>query len=185
MPSSPDSPLPYMLAFHHWSTLELIAFCEQQPPALLESSRPGVYGTIPETLAHMAASERMFLAAVMEADPADVPAARDGMPLSETAALVRGLAGAWQAYAANPLPAATYRYDPRGTIRIETILSLIFGMKHHTREKLQVEMDTFIDLGAVYNQTTIESPIVGAPNWEMFKRQGRIDPDFPLEHIHG
>ncbi|MCA9430539.1 MAG: hypothetical protein KC940_08540, partial [Candidatus Omnitrophica bacterium] len=68
---------------------------------------------------------------------------------------------------------------------IETILSLILGMKHHNRENLQTEMDSFIDLGAVYNQITIESPIVGAPNWEMFKRQGRIDPDFPLEHIHG
>ena len=136
MPSSPDSPLPYMLAFHHWSTLELIAFCEQQPATLLESSRPGVYGTIPETLAHMAASERMFLAAVMEADPADVPAARDGMPLSETAALVRGLAGAWQAYAANPLPAATYRYDPRGTIRIETILAQV--MNHGSEHRAEV-----------------------------------------------
>ena len=62
---------------------------------------------------------------------------------------------------------------------------LILGMKHHNRENLQVEMDSFLDLGAVYNQITIESPVVGAPNWEMFKRQGRIDPDFPLENIHG
>jgi hypothetical protein len=68
---------------------------------------------------------------------------------------------------------------------IETILSLIFGMKHHTPETLQKEMDHFVRLGGVYNQITIESPIPGTPNWEVFKRQGRIDTGFPLEHIHG
>lgn len=89
-----------------------------------------------------------------------------------------------------PLP-KTRGLDLAGIVRdlhshgIETILSLIFGMKHHNRENLEYEMESFINLGAVFNQITIESPIVGAPNWEMFKRQGRIDPDFPLENIHG
>jgi hypothetical protein len=68
---------------------------------------------------------------------------------------------------------------------IEAILSIIFGMKHHTQKNIQAEMDQFLELGGVYNQITLESPVVGTPNWEIFKRQGRIDSTFQLENLHG
>jgi len=68
---------------------------------------------------------------------------------------------------------------------IETILSVMFGLPHHNHENIQVEMDQFQELGGVFNQVTIESPIVGTPNWETFKRQGRIDGEFSVEDLHG
>jgi hypothetical protein len=68
---------------------------------------------------------------------------------------------------------------------IETILSMIFGMAHHTRDNIQTEMENFLGLGGVYNQITIESPPVGTPNWKAFKLQGRIDDTFKIEDLHG
>ncbi len=87
--------------------------------------------------------------------------------------------------------AKTRGIDLKGMIQslhsrgIETILSLIFGMIHHTRETLQEEMNTFLGLEGVYNQVTIETPPVGTPNWSLFKKQGRIDETFQLEDLHG
>ncbi|MCC6388373.1 MAG: hypothetical protein IT302_13445 [Dehalococcoidia bacterium] len=136
MPSSPDSPLPYMLACHHWATLELIAFCEAQPAAVLEAVRPGVYGAIPATLAHLVASERNFLLALLEHEPEDVPPADEAMTLARTAEVVRALAARWQTYAANPEPIDAYRFHPRGAVRIAPILAQT--MNHGSEHRAEV-----------------------------------------------
>ncbi len=68
---------------------------------------------------------------------------------------------------------------------IETILSMIFGLAHHDRENIRVEQENFIALDGVYNQITLETPIVGTPNWKVFKLQGRIDSSFQIQDLHG
>ncbi|MCG3197402.1 MAG: cobalamin B12-binding domain-containing protein [Candidatus Omnitrophica bacterium] len=68
---------------------------------------------------------------------------------------------------------------------IETILSMIFGLAHHDRENIRTEQENFIALDGVYNQITLESPIVGTPNWKVFKLQGRIDNSFDIQDLHG
>jgi len=125
-----------MLAYHHWATLELIAFCEAQPATVLEAARPGVYGTIPATLAHLVASERNFLLALLQREPEGVPAADDAMPLARTAEVARALAARWQAYAANPEPVDTVRVHPRGAVRIAPILAQT--MNHGSEHRAEV-----------------------------------------------
>lgn len=125
-----------MLGYHHWASLQLIAFCEGQPAAVLEASPPGVYGTIPATLSHAATAERAFLAAVLDKAPEMLTASAVETPLVEIAALVRSLAASWQAYAADPLPADMYRFDPRGAVRIATIIAQV--MNHGSEHRAEV-----------------------------------------------
>ena len=45
--------------YHHnnWANSRLLDFVEAQAPALLEETLPGSYGTIGETLVHLAAAQ--------------------------------------------------------------------------------------------------------------------------------
>jgi uncharacterized damage-inducible protein DinB len=52
--------------FRHnrWANLGLVDFCHQLPDDVLETSVPGTYGTIRETLAHIAGAEERYLTAL-------------------------------------------------------------------------------------------------------------------------
>ncbi|TMB83801.1 MAG: damage-inducible protein DinB [Chloroflexi bacterium] len=60
----PRSPLADAFAHHVWATLSLIDTCEVITDEQLQASAPGVYGSIIDTLRHIVASDRGYLAVV-------------------------------------------------------------------------------------------------------------------------
>ena len=60
----PRSPLADAFAHHVWATLKLIDTCETLSDEQLQTSAPGVYGSIIDTLRHIVASDRGYLAVV-------------------------------------------------------------------------------------------------------------------------
>jgi uncharacterized damage-inducible protein DinB len=53
--------------FHHnlWANLTLIDFCATLPDEILETNLPGTFGTIRETLGHLAGTEEGYLAGLV------------------------------------------------------------------------------------------------------------------------
>jgi uncharacterized damage-inducible protein DinB len=58
----PRSPLADAFGHHVWATLWLIETCESLDEGQLQSTAPGTYGSIFDTLRHLVASDRSYLA---------------------------------------------------------------------------------------------------------------------------
>ena len=54
--------------FHHnlWVNLDLIDFCARLPDEILETNVPGTFGTIRDTLGHLAGTEEGYLSGLVE-----------------------------------------------------------------------------------------------------------------------
>jgi uncharacterized damage-inducible protein DinB len=58
----PRSPLADAFAHHAWATLQLIETCKGMGEEQLQAAAQGTYGSIIDTLRHLAASDRSYLA---------------------------------------------------------------------------------------------------------------------------
>jgi uncharacterized damage-inducible protein DinB len=59
-----------IIRHNSWATTRLIEHIRSMPPATLDLSAPGTYGSIGATLAHLLRAERAYLAHVKEEHPA-------------------------------------------------------------------------------------------------------------------
>jgi hypothetical protein len=89
--------------FRHktWATLLLIEACQGLDDAALDATTPGTYGTIRDTLQHLASADESYLATVTGERPAHpLPGGR--VSLDTLMELTRGLGPRWEALARDP-----------------------------------------------------------------------------------
>lgn len=154
--------LAYSLAYHHWATLELIAFCETQSSEVLARDGAGLYGDIPATFGHLASAELGFYAALLGRVP-DGASFEPPATLAAAAGLVRVLGEAWQAFAADPLPAGHELHGPRGTVLAATVLAQV--LNHGSEHRQQV--------ATILGAAGIEPPVVHPWAFEGARQAGR------------
>jgi uncharacterized damage-inducible protein DinB len=66
-------PITMLYAHNHWANLRLVDVCAALSAAEIETTSPGAYGTIQETLQHIAQSERSYFARISTGQPYDGP----------------------------------------------------------------------------------------------------------------
>ena len=97
------SPIEDALAHHVWGTLLIIDTCAQLSPEQLETTVPGTYGSIIETVRHTVGADSWYLFRL--AGDEHPPIEEDGMALAELRAAMERIGPAWLAVgAANPDP---------------------------------------------------------------------------------
>jgi cyclophilin family peptidyl-prolyl cis-trans isomerase/uncharacterized damage-inducible protein DinB len=92
-----------------WATLRLIEYCQGLGDEHLDSTTPGTYGTIRETLRHLVDSEEGYYK-LLTGEQVSEPLAERPIPLDELAERIRRLGGRWEAAAEDAdLPAHDVR----------------------------------------------------------------------------
>ena len=66
-------PITTLYAHNHWANLRLVDICAALSAAEIETTSPGAYGTIQETLQHIAQSERSYFARISTGQPYNGP----------------------------------------------------------------------------------------------------------------
>ncbi|MCS7050019.1 MAG: DinB family protein [Thermomicrobium sp.] len=68
----------HLLRFNRWANQAIVAHCRTVDPAVLDAPPPlGVYGTIRETLAHLATAEAVYVARLRGEEPQRLAADAD------------------------------------------------------------------------------------------------------------
>ena len=97
------SPIEDALAHHVWATLLIIDTCAKLSPEQLETTVPGTYGSIIETVRHTVGADSWYLFRL--AGNEHPPIEENGMDLAELRAAMERFGPAWSAVvAANPDP---------------------------------------------------------------------------------
>ncbi len=74
-----------VIRHNSWATAQLIEHVQSMPPATLDLSAPGTFGTIGATLAHIVGAERAYLARLKGETPTAVERTQDLARLAEQA----------------------------------------------------------------------------------------------------
>ena len=80
-------------AHHVWATLKLMDTCLELSPEQLETSVPGTYGSILDTMRHIVGGDISYLFAMTEGKVAQID--EDAMDLTELRVVMEGHGAAW------------------------------------------------------------------------------------------
>jgi len=139
VPTMSNSPLLEMVRYNNWANQQMIAHCRELPPEVLEHSIPGVFGTIPSTLAHLIGTEAYFYAGVTGAAPENAPARGESLPLDELAEFQSRVAALWEAFAENPGDVHRPMAQGRAGVRPPVIAAVTQLICHGSEHRAQVE----------------------------------------------
>jgi uncharacterized damage-inducible protein DinB len=98
--STSDTVLRALFEHKTWATLKLIEFCRSLPAADLDASAPGTYGSVRETLVHLANAETGYQAAF--SDTPIWPPLAASSELDAIAERIRALAPGWDRLLQDP-----------------------------------------------------------------------------------
>ena len=70
-------------------------------------------------------------------------------------------------------------------VGINTLISMIVGLEHHTEEKLMEDLKYQIDLNPTLSQFMMYTPVPGTPLYDCLNKQGRILPNIPKHRVDG
>lgn len=128
-----------MVRYNNWANQQLIAHCKTLPREVLERTVPGVYGTIPDTFAHLIGMEGTFYGAVTGEPVDEALPASIAKTLDELEPLARGIGGRWEEFAANPGDIHRPVAQGRGDFRPPIITALTQLICHGSEHRAQVE----------------------------------------------
>src|SRR5215831_2923219 len=126
--------------FRHnsWATIRLLEFCRDLDPALLDTSVPGTFGPIKETLAHVVGWEEVLAAAIEGTAPHDPPARF--VSLDDLMERARWLAERWErALEPEPHPDRLVEFGVGGSrrlVRVGTVLAQVVHHANHHRSQV-------------------------------------------------
>jgi uncharacterized damage-inducible protein DinB len=126
-------------AHHVWATLRVVEACVALNPEQMETSVPGTYGSILETLRHLVGSDSWYLF-TMTGDRADL-IDEDRMGLAELRAAMQGNGAGWSGLLARDLdPDADLNevdeddgYEKRAPVGIRLAQALHHGTDHRSQ----------------------------------------------------
>jgi uncharacterized damage-inducible protein DinB len=150
---------------HVWATLYLIDACAALEPQQLDSSAPGTYGSILQTLRHLVGSDCSYLSVTSDGRRSMIDA--DEMDLSQLRAVMEENGGLWSSLLEDDLDADGWqvRHRPDGSETHATLgIRLAQALHHGTDHRSQV-CTALTLLG-------IEPPDIDA--WEYGIAQGRV-----------
>jgi uncharacterized damage-inducible protein DinB len=126
--------------FRHnsWATIRLLEFCRDLDPAQLDTSAPGTYGPVKETLAHIVGWEEVLAGAVEGTAPHDAPPRFASVDdLLERA---RWLADRWErSLDPEPHPERLVEFGVDGArrlVRVGTVLAQVVHHGNHHRSQV-------------------------------------------------
>ena len=153
-------------AHHVWATIRVVDACAALEPEQLETSMPGTYGPIIDTLRHLVGADSWYLF-----DLTGDPARRideDAMDLDELRAAIEADGAAWEAFlAANPDPdAVVHEVDESdGFERDATVGVRIAQALHHGTDHRSQVCTALTSLG-------VEPPPIDV--WDFGEDDGRV-----------
>ena len=118
--------------FRHnaWATLRLLESCRDLDPALLDTSAPGTYGPIKETLAHLVGWEEVLAGAVDSSGPPGPPPPFS--TLDDLLERARWLAERWErSLDPEPHPDRIAQFEPGGGTRMVRVATVLVQVLHH------------------------------------------------------
>lgn len=134
-----ESALLEMVRYNNWANQQLIAHCKSLPAEVLERTVPGVYGTIPETFAHLIDMEGTFYRAVTGRPVDEALPASIAKSLEELEPLARSIGARWEEFAAEPGDIRRPVVEGRGDSRPPIITALTQLICHGSEHRAQVE----------------------------------------------
>jgi uncharacterized damage-inducible protein DinB len=152
-------------AHHVWASLRVIDVCGALPPEQLETSVPGTYGSIRDTLRHLVGSDASYLFS-LTSDPVFL-IDEDHMDLAQLRAAMAGFDAAWSTFLAEaPDPdAVVVRHRDDGSETHAPVgIRLAQAVHHGTDHRSQI-CTALTSLG-------IEPP--GIDVWEFCDEDGRL-----------
>ena len=162
----PRSPLADAFAHHVWATLSLIDTCEVITDEQLQASAPGVYGSIIDTLRHIVASDRGYLA-VVSGGRVD-RTAEEGMSLAAARSVMELDGAEWARVVAelDDPDRVVVRQRPDGSAnRSPAGIRLAQALHHGTDHRSQI--------CTILTTIGIEPPDVDV--WEFGRQEGRTE----------
>lgn len=125
------------LLHHAWGTVQLLEFCRDLPRSILDASKPGTYGSIEATLAHLVGNDEFYACVVGGLPIPDQPAVFAS--LDEMMARAIELSERWENHLDPvPDPERVVNREWRGgavTFRVGTVLAqaVYHGVEHRTQ----------------------------------------------------
>ena len=126
-------------AHHVWATLTLLDVCRELPPERLDTTVPGTYGSILDTMRHLVGADASYLFVLTGGRSRRVDA--DAMDLDELRAAVVGFGEAWQERLAgdiDPGRELTRTRDDGSTMRAPVSIRLSQALHHGTDHRSQI-----------------------------------------------
>jgi uncharacterized damage-inducible protein DinB len=119
---------------HVWATLALIDACSSLSPEQLETSVPGTYGSIIETMRHLVGGDRGYLFVISRGRAREIEEEEESaMGLPELRAVMEENAALWpEVLAGDPDPDADYaRPQPDGSLSHAPLGVRLAQVVHH------------------------------------------------------
>jgi len=125
--------------FRHnaWATIRLLEFCRDLDPALLDTSAPGTFGPVKETLAHLVGWEEVLVGAMEGTAPGDPPARF--VSVDDLLERARWLADRWErVLESEPHPERLVEFGVSGDRRLvragNVLAQVVYHGNHHRSE---------------------------------------------------
>jgi uncharacterized damage-inducible protein DinB len=161
-----DSLLPDAFGHHIWATDLVLGACADLSPAQLETTVPGTYGSIIDTLRHLVGGDASYLAVLTGETVAEVDEERAG--IGELRAAMAAIGPAWVSLAARDFDPAeiVIRHRDDGTdSRAPRGIRLLQAIQHGTDHRSQI-CTALTSLG-------VEPPEIDL--WAYASKEGRIE----------
>ena len=157
-------------AFRHhvWATLELIDVCASLPPEQLETSVPGTYGSIIDTMRHLVGGDRGYLFAISrQRVPAIEEEEEAKMDLADLRKVMEENGSLWpELIAADLDPDADYvRPQPDGSESHAPLGIRLAQVVHHGTDHRSQICTALTSIG-------VEPPFIDV--WDFAEKDGRI-----------
>jgi len=126
--------------FRHnsWATIRLLEFCRDLDPALLDTTTPGTYCPMKETLAHLVGWEEVLAGSIDGSGPQDAP--RRFASLDDLLVRARLLADRWdRSLEPEPHPDRLVQFGvgaARRPVRVGTVLTQVVHHGNHHRSQV-------------------------------------------------
>ena len=128
------------LFYHnHWANLRLLEQCAVLTQEQLNATLTGTYGSIRDTLQHIASSERSYFSRISTGQPYRRPKDSPPMTLDEMSESLRASGSGLAEWAANVQADDTVQVDWEGTSRqVPKTILLTQAINHATEHRAQI-----------------------------------------------
>ena len=161
---NPTDTLTTLFSHNQWANLGLLEACAGLSAEQLNASLAGTYGTIHDTLQHIATAERSYFSRISTGAPYRRPQDAPPLTISEMSESLRASGAGLIEWAPKIQPGDTVRVDWEGTPReVPKTILLTQAINHATEHRSQVM--------AILTQLGIQPPDLDG--WTYFGQTGQ------------
>jgi len=159
------SPLADALGHHVWATLRLLDACLPLSPAQLETTVPGTYGSILETIRHLVGADASYLYVLSGERVAEID--ESGMNVGELRAVIEANGPAWMSVIDGPIDPdeSVVRHRDDGVDSFAPLGIRLAQVLHHGTDHRSQICTALTTIG-------IEPPAIDA--WDFAWSEGRL-----------